>query len=116
MRLVIAVFKAHGCHVRVYLRRAKAAVAEQFLDTADVGPGVEQVRGERVSERMWASAAVEAGGGEILPQHPGDASGRESSAEAVEKQRTAPVAAFPGPQSFAFRQPRLDGRGCRAAE
>src|SRR5438874_762792 len=39
--VTVGVVQAVGGYVRVNLRRAEAAVAEQFLDATDVGPGVE---------------------------------------------------------------------------
>src|SRR5436309_2989160 len=56
----VGVVQAGGRHVRVDLRRAEAAVAEQFLDTADVGPGVEQVGGKAMAKRVRAGPRVQA--------------------------------------------------------
>src|SRR4029453_1189633 len=45
-----------GSHVRVALRRRQAAVAQQLLDHAEVGPGVEQMCRERVKKRVRGAA------------------------------------------------------------
>ena len=39
-------------HVSVYLRRGQVGVAEQLLNRPQIGAPVEQVRRERVSERV----------------------------------------------------------------
>lgn len=41
-------------HVRVDLRRGDGRVAEDSLDVADVGAGSQEMRGERVPERVGA--------------------------------------------------------------
>ena len=48
----VARAEAPGAHVRVDLRRREAGVAEQLLDDAQVRAALEQVRGERVAERV----------------------------------------------------------------
>lgn len=54
-------FAQSGCRdVRVDLRRDEAAMPEKLLDASDVGPMIEQVRREAVSERVRGRAAVEA--------------------------------------------------------
>src|ERR1700722_2133468 len=41
-----------GVHFRVDLRRCQRGMAEQFLDRADVAAACQQVRGERMSQRV----------------------------------------------------------------
>ena len=40
-------------HVSVYLRRCEVGVAEQLLYGPEIGAPIEQVRGERVPQRVW---------------------------------------------------------------
>src|SRR5436305_1615352 len=47
--LVVALLQAVRRHVRINLRRAQAAVAQQLLDAADVRAVIQQVRGEAVA-------------------------------------------------------------------
>src|SRR3954469_13331261 len=59
MRAVVDLAQALRIHVAVHLRRRERAVAEQFLDRAEVGAALEQVRREGVAEagrgRQWAA-------------------------------------------------------------
>ena len=52
MRGVVALLQSLRRYVRVHLRRRQVFVAEQFLDTANIGTGVEQVRGKTMSQRV----------------------------------------------------------------
>src|SRR5205807_2385143 len=92
VRLVVAVAQAVGGHVGVNLRGAQAAVAEQLLHAADVGPAVEQVRGEAVPQAVRAGARVEARLGQVLGQLAADAARRQPRAVLVEEQGVAPLA------------------------
>ena len=47
-------------HMEINLGRADVAVSHQFLDGTDVGPTLEQVRGERMSEYMRSSISGQA--------------------------------------------------------
>src|SRR5215470_3367513 len=70
VRLVVTVAQAVGGHVGVNLGVAEAAVAEQFLHTADVGPAVEQLRREAVPQAVRAGARVQARLRQVLSQQP----------------------------------------------
>ena len=102
-------------HMRVNLRRAEAAVAEQFLDAADVRAGIEQVGGERMPQRVRAGPPVEAGLSKILSQHSGHASSGQPFAESIEKQGGRWLAAG-GLDGGSFGQPGTNGVGRRSAE
>ena len=78
-------------------------MAEEFLHAPDVGPGVEQVRGEAVAERMGAGLAGEPGHGEMLLQQPRDTPHREPAAEFVGKHRSR----------CGFSTARSRGPGCQ---
>ena len=90
MRLLITLLQSLRGHVRVHLGRVQALVAEQFLHAADVGAGVEHVRGEAVAQRVRAGSRVEPGRREVLRQQPADASRREPAAAVVQKDRRVP--------------------------
>src|SRR6266550_38757 len=49
--------------VRVELGRADTRMTKQLLDDAQVGAALEEMRRERVPQRMWADAIAEAGAG-----------------------------------------------------
>jgi hypothetical protein len=53
--------------VSVVLSRGDVRVAEQFLHVADVGAGAEEVRCERVAQRVGRDAAFEARTGSGSP-------------------------------------------------
>src|SRR3712207_1441404 len=57
----VDVLEALGREVRVELGGGDVGVAEHLLDGAEVAPAGEQVRRERVAQRVRAHAAVEAG-------------------------------------------------------
>jgi len=58
MGLVIHLFKLFYTVVCVYLRCSQRRVPQQFLDRPDVGPAVEQVRGESVPQDVRAAFAL----------------------------------------------------------
>ncbi len=63
--------------VRVQLRGRHAGVAEHLLDAAQIGAGGEQMRGERVTERVGARLAEHVGAGEDLADDVVDALARQ---------------------------------------
>src|SRR5262245_50969020 len=83
--LLVTRLQPLGRYVRVDLRGREALVAEQFLHTADVSPGVEHVSCEAVPQRVRAGPRIESGLGEVFFQQPGDAAGGEPAAILVEK-------------------------------
>src|SRR5690348_18183814 len=60
MCLAIHVEQLRGVHVRVPLRRRELHVSKQLLDRAKVGAALEQVRCERVPQRVRADAEARA--------------------------------------------------------
>ena len=86
MGLVERLKKFAGCHVGVDLRCHKAFVPQQFLDAANVSPGVEKVGGKTVPQRVWAGPAAESGYGKMLFQEAADTAGRQPSTKAVDEQ------------------------------
>jgi hypothetical protein len=70
--LVEGVEQSCRCHMCVDLCRDNALVAEQFLNTADIGAVVEKVRGKTVSESVWAGPAGEPCGSQMLLKQTGD--------------------------------------------
>jgi len=63
--------------MRVNLRRAKALVAKQFLDAAQIGPVVQQMRGKAMPQRVRADAGIEAGADEVFVEFAPDRSRAE---------------------------------------
>ena len=64
-------------HARVARRGLQLLVAEQRLDRSDIGAAIEQVRRERVPERVQRHLLLDAGGGERLLEQPRDLSSRQ---------------------------------------
>ena len=58
MRLLVDLLEPLDARVGVDLRRRDRRVAEQLLHGSKIGPGVEQMRGERVAERVNAQPGV----------------------------------------------------------
>src|SRR5439155_2005481 len=56
-------------HVSVALGRGQAGMAEELLDGTDVGPGLQQVGGERVAEGVGAHAPAGQGEADIAVHH-----------------------------------------------
>src|SRR5947207_5767910 len=61
MGLPIGGLEASRRHVRVDLRRREVLVTEELLDDAQVGAAVEQMRGERVPQRVRRHADRQTG-------------------------------------------------------
>ena len=60
MELPVHITQSLAADVRVNLRRADAGVAKQFLDHAQIGAVLEQVRGEAVTEHVWRDVLTDA--------------------------------------------------------
>ena len=58
MSFSVYLLEAFHAGMRVDLRRRDRRVPEQLLHRAKVGAGIEQVRGERVTQRMGAEPGV----------------------------------------------------------
>ena len=64
VRLPVDLQQLRGVDVRVALRRAQARVPEQLLDRAQVGAALQQVRRERMAQRVRADAPSAARSGD----------------------------------------------------
>ena len=53
MRLIINLDHLLHRHLSINLRRREPGVAEEFLDVAEVGALVEEMRCKRMPQRMW---------------------------------------------------------------
>ena len=113
--LVVTIAEALRGHVRVHLRGGQAAVSQKFLDAADVGAGVEQVRGETVPQRVRAGARIESGLGEILFQQSANAARREPGAVRLRTRRRRPEARARLCRAPARDGPRYAGGPSRAS-
>jgi len=74
MRLVVGFFHALGGHVCINLCRRERLVTEQLLNTPQVRPAVEQVRGETVAKRVWADGWIKTADGQVLVELTADTS------------------------------------------
>lgn len=71
MRVPVHIQQHRRIHLGVNLRRAETGVAEQFLQAPEVRPRAEQVRCERVAERVGGGGGGEAERGAGCPKPPG---------------------------------------------
>src|SRR5436190_12808253 len=65
MRFVVGLFEAIGSDVGVDLSGDEVGVAEEFLDAAKIGAGIEHVCGVTVAEFVGGQVRIETGGGEV---------------------------------------------------
>lgn len=72
MRLVVHLDQFFHRNVCVDLGSRKARVAEQFLDVAQVGAAVEQVRSKRMAERMWTDVVNAGAEANVFFDHTAD--------------------------------------------
>ena len=68
MRRVIGLFQAIGREMGINLRRDEVGMPKQFLDTAQVRSGIEQMRRVAVPEFMRAEMRIQTSQGQILFQ------------------------------------------------
>src|SRR5918994_850739 len=70
-------------HVRVNLRRRQIRMAEHDLDRAEIRAALEQVRGERVPEDVWAQVAADTRFDAIVLEHLPKANSRQRTSARV---------------------------------
>ena len=88
MRPLIGVNELRGVDVRVALRGAQPRVTEQLLDRAEISAALEEVRRERMAQRVRADAV--AFGDHSVPTHQAvDAPDGEAPASIVQEERFA---------------------------
>ena len=110
MGLFIRCTQAGGADVGVDLRGDQALVAKEFLYTPHISPAIEQVRGETVTQCVWAGPRVEPCLGKIFLQHTTHAAGGDPATKFVDENgRTLPVHFIICQRAFC--QPRIDGIG-----
>jgi len=68
MRSVVRLLQSLGCQMRVNLRRHQMRVAEQLLHAAQIGAGIQQMRGVTVPQFMRSERRIQSGRGEVLLQ------------------------------------------------
>src|SRR6476469_2025216 len=71
----------------VDLRGCQVLVAQEFLDSADIGTSIEHVGSERVTESMWRRALVEASHLQILDEQSSNTSRRKTGSILVHEYR-----------------------------
>ena len=89
MGRVIDLFDLGGRQVGVDLGRGKRLMAQEFLNTAQVGAIVQHMGGKAVAEGMGTDSRVQAGDAEVFIHLATHASGAESAAMLVDKQNLA---------------------------
>src|SRR5215470_6022044 len=97
MRGVVHLHQMLGADVRVTLRRAEPAVAQELLDEAQVRPLAQHVRGEGVPERVGSHAPVDAGGAGPPPHDAVDAPRGQAASARVGEERPPRFAAHGEP-------------------
>ena len=113
MCLTVCAAQTRRRDVRVDLRRAQAGVAEQLLDDAQVGAALEQMAGERVSQRVWRRSGRQACGAHQPIEPVADAAHAERRAARVEEERRRrPLR--PSPRLSTQRRPTLAPGSARA--
>lgn len=59
MRLVVGLLQPLGAHVRIDLGGDQMRMAQQFLDAAQIRPGIEQVRRVAVPDLVWRQVRIQ---------------------------------------------------------
>src|SRR3954447_4826145 len=103
-------FLVHGdqlpvVEVRVLLRRRERDVAEELLDAAEVGAGVEEMRSERVAHRVRRNAGAQRRFANVAVEEPPYASRRDPLSAIVDEERRLLDV---GDERAANREPRAD--------
>ena len=71
--------------VGVDLRCRQAFMAQQFLDTSEVGTAIQQVSRKTVTQSVRSSLLRQSGGLDMGFEHSPDAASRQATSEAIEK-------------------------------
>src|SRR4051794_33200545 len=87
MRLLVHGDQLPVVEVRVLLRRRERDVAEELLDAAQVGAGVEEMRGERVAHRVRRNAGTQRRFANVAVEEPPDAPRRDALSAIVDEER-----------------------------
>src|SRR5471030_2566457 len=95
--------------VRVLLRRRQRDVAEQLLNGAQIGTGIQKVRGEGVPQRVRRYSGAERGAAHIAVEQTPNTAGRDPLATIVEKKRL-PLVLVAASQFQSSGEPRSNGR------
>ena len=99
MRLMVYIDDPVPRDVRVHLCSSQIAMPEQFLDAAQVGSAVQQVRRKAVPQRMRTGRMNEASPGQVVFQEAPDATRGQPGTIAVQEHRR-----FVSALGFAERQ------------
>src|SRR5579871_6380127 len=83
--LVVVVLEAVGRHMGVNLCVRQAAMSQEFLDAADVGAAVEQMRGKAVPQTMRAGVRIDAGQSQVFCEQPAHTAAGQPGAVFVEE-------------------------------
>ncbi len=85
MSLLVDLSQVGGADVSIDLGCRKALVTKQFLNATDIGPAVEKVRREAMTQGVRTGPAIKASGGNVLFQHAPDAACRQNTTEAIDE-------------------------------
>ena len=88
MGLVVGIAKAFLGDVSIDLRRREGGMPEESLHTPQICSGVEEVRGEGVSQLVWSHVEGDVGLCEVLLEQGVDRSRGEPPAKFGEKERS----------------------------
>src|SRR5687767_557592 len=86
MRLEVDVLQALGGQVRIHLRGSDVGVPQHLLQRAQVAAAGEQMRRERVAERVWAHPLGEARRGGVTLDDLVEPLARQPAAAVVDEQ------------------------------
>src|SRR3954454_18678869 len=87
MRLLVHRDQLPVIEMRVFLRRRQRDVAEELLDAAEVGAGVEEMRGEGMPHRVRRNASAQRRLADVAVEEPPHAARRNALAAIVDEQR-----------------------------
>ena len=86
MSLVVDLEEMVDTHLGVLLRGRERSVAEEFLDGAEIGAGIEEMSGKGVSEGVRRGATHDIGVEQALLEIALDTAGGQSAAAMIEKE------------------------------
>src|SRR5512138_825252 len=93
MKLPVYLPQVLPLDVRIDLRRCDVRVTEHFLHCGQVGTALEQVRRERVPQRVWRNPLANVCALHVLAQDLPDAHARERQAARIQEDDTLRVPA-----------------------
>src|SRR5207253_8176677 len=87
MRLFVHGDQLRVVEVRVLLRGRKRGVAEELLDAAEIGAGVQQMCGKRMAQRVRRHACAKRRSAHVAIEEAADGAGRDPLTATIEEER-----------------------------